>query len=276
MNNKADIGVFGGSGFYSFLDDVEEISVETPFGCPSDRIALATVHGKKVAFLPRHGKFHQLPPHKIPYKANIWAMKSLGVKRIIGPCAAGSLQKDVGLGHFVLCDQFVDRTKGRDDTFFDGAIATHVSPADPYCPQLRDVAYKAGVENGITVHKTGTMVVIQGPRFSTRAESNWFSSMGWSVINMTGYPEGYLAREMEMCYVNISLITDYDVGVMGVDEAVSHEAVIEVFNKNVENVKKMIMSLIKDMPEETTCKCGEALKTARAESNIKTYMPGVI
>ena len=276
MNQIAEIGVFGGSGFYSFLDDVEEIAVETPYGCPSDKIAIATIHGKKVAFLPRHGKHHSLPPHKIPYRANLWAMKSLGVKKIIGPCAAGSLQKEVGLGHFVICDQFVDRTKGRLDTFFDGPAAVHVSPADPYCPQLREIAYKAGTENGITVHKSGTMVVIQGPRFSTRAESKWFSKMGWSVINMTGYPEGYLARELEMCYVNISLITDYDVGVLGEVEAVSHEAVIETFNKNVENVKKMIMTLIKDMPEETTCKCGEALKSAKVDFGRKTFMPGII
>ncbi len=265
MEHKADIGVFGGSGFYSFLEDVEEIKVETPYGPPSDKIALAKIGDKMVAFLPRHGKDHSLPPHKIPYRANLWAMKSLGVKRIIGPCAAGSLKKEVEPGHFVLCDQFVDRTKGRADTFYDGPITTHVSPADPYCPQLRDLAYEIGTKQGITIHKTGTMVVIQGPRFSTRAESKWYSSMGWSVINMTGYPEAYLARELEMCYVNISLITDYDVGLEDDKDIkpVTHEHVMKIFKENNEKVKKLIIELIKNIPDEFTCSCQTALSSAR-------------
>ncbi|MFP4498259.1 MAG: S-methyl-5'-thioadenosine phosphorylase [Vulcanimicrobiota bacterium] len=266
MKYQADIGVFGGSGFYSFLDNVQEVKIDTPYGAPSDNIALATLGDKKVAFLPRHAKSHSLPPHMIPYRANLWAMKSLGVKRIIGPCAAGSLKKEVEPGHFVLCDQFVDRTKGRIDTFYDGPTTTHVSPADPYCPQLRKVAHKIGKDLGITIHKTGTMVVIQGPRFSTRAESKWFAQMGWSVINMTGYPEAYLARELEMCYVNISLITDYDVGLEGEDiPPVSHEAVCRIFEENNEKVKKLLLEIIKNMPEDYTCKCSEALKTARIE-----------
>jgi len=276
MEYKADIGVFGGSGFYSFLDDVEEIGVDTPFGAPSDKIALANVHGKRVAFLPRHGKSHQYPPHMIPYRANLWAMKALGVTRIIGPCAAGSLKREVEMGHFVLCDQFVDRTRARKDTFFHGPLTAHVSPADPYCPQLREVSHKVGTELGITVHKTGTMVVIQGPRFSTRAESKWFSSAGWSVINMTGYPEAYLARELEICYVNISLITDYDVGIAGEVGPVSHEAVMRVFHENNEKVKKMILGVIKEMPDEVTCECNQALKTARIAPKAKTFIPGII
>ena len=196
MEARAEIGVFGGSGFYSFLDDVEEVTVETPYGHPSDSYFVGQIGGKRVAFLPRHGRKHQLPPHMINYRANVWGMKSLGGKQIFGPCASGSLKTEVGLGHFVVCDQFVDRTWGRRDTFFDGPITTHVSAADPYCPSLRRALVEGGRELGITTHDGGTVVVIQGPRFSTRAESRWFSSMGWDVINMTGYPEAYLAREL--------------------------------------------------------------------------------
>ncbi len=266
MKHQADVGVFGGSGFYTFLDDVEMIKVETPYGAPSDRIALAEIGGRRVAFLPRHGADHSLPPHMIPYRANIYAMKQLGVKSIIGPCAAGSLKKEVVPGHFVICDQFVDRTKGRIDTFYDGPVTTHVSPADPYCPTLRELAYKVGTSQGITIHKTGTMVVIQGPRFSTRAESRWFSSQGWSVINMTGYPEGYLAREMEICYVNISLITDYDAGLEGEDiDAVTHESVLKIFNENNEKLKGLLMKLIEKIPLQYDCSCRHTIKNARGE-----------
>lgn len=265
MKQQAEIGVFGGSGFYSFLEKVEEIIVETPYGPTSDKIALARIGGKNVAFLPRHGKGHALPPHKIPYRANLWAMKELGVKRIIGPCAAGSLKADVMPGEFVICDQFVDRTSGRADTFYDGPITTHISSAEPYCPQLRKIAKEAAGEQKIRAHDSGTMVVIQGPRFSTKAESRWFNQMGWSVINMTGYPEAILARELEICYVNISLITDYDVGLEGQKgiKPVSHSEVIKVFNSNNEKVKKMIIKMIEKMPAKRTCTCGEALKTAR-------------
>src|SRR5574341_705063 len=204
---KADIGVFGGSGFYSFLEGVREHTVHTPYGPPSDRIAVGELDGRSVAFLPRHGRHHQYPPHKVPYRANLWAMRELGVRNIIGPCAAGSLQADVAPGHFVVCDQIVDRTSGRDHTFYDGPVTTHISFADPYDPILRELAVKKGQQLGIDIHDKGTMVVIEGPRFSTRAESKWFSQMGWEVINMTGYPEALLARELEIGYANISLIT---------------------------------------------------------------------
>ncbi|MCG8502298.1 MAG: S-methyl-5'-thioadenosine phosphorylase [Firmicutes bacterium] len=246
MDKKADIGVFGGSGFYSFLDDVEEIEMDTPYGKPSDKIALATIGNKKVAFLPRHGKKHHLPPHLLPYRANIYAMKMLGVKKIIAPNACGSLQPHVKPGDFVICDQFVDRTSGRKDTFFDGPEVQHISPADPYNEELRQLAVASAKELGIPVHEKGTVVVIQGPRFSTRAESRWFSKMGWEVINMTQYPESYLALEMEIPYVNISLITDYDAGLEGRDDIkpVTHEAVLEVFNQNVHHVKKLIYTMI--------------------------------
>lgn len=261
----ADIGVFGGSGFYSFLENVEEVKVETPLGPPSGPFALAEISGKRVAFLPRHGKEHQFPPHQIPYRANIWAMKKLGVKKIIAPCAAGSLKAEVKPGEFVICDQFVDRTWGRKDTFYDGPITTHISPADPYCPQLREIAITSAHELKIPIHERGVIVVIQGPRFSTKAESQWFASMGWDVINMTQYPECILARELEMCYVNISLITDYDVGLEGQPEIkpVSHEEVLKVFNKNNEKVKDLIVRMIEKIDPSASCSCQQALKGAR-------------
>jgi 5'-methylthioadenosine phosphorylase len=255
---KADIGVFGGSGFYHFQDHVEEIWVETPYGVPSDKIAIADIGGKKVAFLPRHGKDHRYPPSKINYRANIWAMKELGVKRIIGPCAAGSLQAFIKPGDFVVCDQFVNRTWGRDDTFFEGPITKHISSADPYCSQMRLLAITAARAEGITVHEKGTVVVIQGPRFSTRAESKEYRTHGWEVINMTAYPEAILAREMGMCYVNISLITDYDSGLEDDPsvEPVSHGAVMEVFAANIENLQKVLHRLIASVPlDYYDCQC---------------------
>jgi 5'-methylthioadenosine phosphorylase len=206
------IGVFGGSGFYSLLENVREIKVDTPYGPPSDSFFLADVAGRRVAFLPRHGRRHTIPPHKVNYRANVWAMRSLGVKAVISPCAAGSLQLHVEPGHFVVSDQFVDRTNGRADTFFDGPIVSHVSSAEIYDPVLRGIALEVIREHGITAHDGGTVVVIQGPRFSTRAESKWFSDAGWEVINMTQYPEAYLCRELGMAVVNIALITDYDAG----------------------------------------------------------------
>lgn len=244
---KADIGVFGGSGFYSFLEDAEPVKVETPYGSPSATVMIGTLHGKRVAFLPRHGADHSLPPHMINYRANVWAFKSLGVQRVICPCAAGSLQKHVKPGDFVICDQFVDRTSGRKDTFFDGPMTTHVSAADPYSEELRKLAVQAAKDEGIPVHETGTVVVIQGPRFSTRSESKWFKDQGWEVINMTQYPEAYLVKELEMDPVNISLITDYDTGVEGI-EPVSHAEVIRVFTENNDKLRRLLFRLIELMP----------------------------
>jgi 5'-methylthioadenosine phosphorylase len=222
---------------------------------------IGEIGGKTVAFLPRHGKEHQLPPHMINFRANLWAMKQLGVSRIIGPNACGSLQPHVEPGHFVICDQFVDRTSGRKDTFFDGPITTHVSSADPYCPTMRQVAIDTASELGITAHPAGTVVVVQGPRFSTRAESRWFASQGWEVINMTQYPECYLARELEICYVNISLITDFDAGMEGV-EPVTNNEVVRVFNENNSKVKNLIHSMIPLLPSERPCACASALSGA--------------
>jgi len=265
MGHQAEIGIFGGSGFYSFLDKVEEISVETPYGAPSAKIALGEVEGRKVAFLPRHGQDHQYPPHTINYLANVFAFKKLGVTQILGPAAAGSLQPRVKPGDFVICDQFVDRTHGRTDTFYNGPLATHIAGADPYCPTIRKMAVETANKLEIPVHDRGTVVVIQGPRFSTRSESKWFSSHGWEVINMTQYPEAILAREQEMCYVNISLITDYDVGLESNEEIepVTLEEVVKIFNENNEKVRKLIFNLIPKLPTNRECICSKALEGAR-------------
>ena len=262
MTERARVGVFGGSGFYRFLEDVELVDVDTPYGPPSDRVALGTVGGVGVAFLPRHGSGHTLPPGAINYRANVWALKELGASRVIAPTAAGSLQAHVEPGHFVVCDQFVDRTAGRADSFYlDGPRVAHVSPADPYCPVLRELAVAAGREQGVTMHDRGTVVVIQGPRFSTRAESRWFSSLGWEVINMTQYPEAVLARELELCYVNISLITDYDAGLEGSPDVapVSVAEVERFFASNNDRVRQLIMDLIPRIPAERACACATAM-----------------
>ena len=264
--DRADIGVFGGSGFYSLIENAREVTIETPYGAPSDRLALGDIAGKRVAFLPRHGKDHQYPPHAINYRANLWAMKSLGVKRIIAPTACGSLTPDFKPGSMVVADQIVDRTTGRKDTFYDGPITTHVSFADPYCPTMRPVAIEQLRALDIETYDRGTVVVIPGPRFSTRSASRWFSVRGWEVINMTQYPEAYLARELEMCYINISLITDFDVGLEGVGgiEPVSHHEVIEVFNKNNARVKDGIFKIVECLDVKAACVCQSALKGARA------------
>jgi 5'-methylthioadenosine phosphorylase len=248
MADQAEIGVFGGSGFYSLLEDVREVKVDTPYGAPSDSFFLASVAGRKVAFLPRHGRRHTIPPHKINYRANVWAMRSLGVRAVISPCAAGSLQLHVKPGDFVVSDQFVDRTNGRAQTFYDGPIVTHLSSAETYDPVLRQLAIETIRDHGIEVHEAGTVVVIDGPRFSTKAESKWFSDAGWEVINMTQYPEAWLCRELGMAVVNIALITDYDAGVHEGTEAVDAQSVLEVFAQNAERIQKVVLDLIGRMP----------------------------
>jgi 5'-methylthioadenosine phosphorylase len=265
---KAEIGIFGGSGFYRLLDDVHEVKVDTPYGAPSDSVFLATVNGRKVAFLPRHGRNHTLPPHKINYRANVWAMRSLGCACIISPCAAGSLQSHVEPGHFVLCDQFVDRTNGRADTFYDGPIVTHVSPADMYHPLLRKLAAEVIREHGIVCHESGTVVVIQGPRFSTKSESKWFHDQGWEVINMTQFPEAYLCHELGMGVLNISLITDYDSGVHAGTEAVTAHDVLAVFQSNAEKIKNVVLDLIGRIPADLSLvRTHEALKWTRGDGH---------
>jgi 5'-methylthioadenosine phosphorylase len=258
---RAEIAVLGGSGFYRFLDDVVEVAVETPYGPPSDTIALGEAGGRTVAFLPRHGRAHSLPPHAINYRANLWALKELGVTRVLSPCACGSLKAEVPPGHFVVCDQLVDRTAGRRDTYFDGPRAVHVSFADPFCPELRRLTTTAAGELGIAAHDGGTIVVIQGPRFSTRAESAFYARQGWDVINMTTYPEAVLARELELCYVNISLATDYDVGLQGMP-AVTAEAVVRILRENTERVQRLILDLVPRIPHHRSCPCSTALAGA--------------
>jgi 5'-methylthioadenosine phosphorylase len=263
--NRADIGVFGGSGFYSLMEGaVEQVSVQTPYGPPSDDIAIGRMGGIRVAFLPRHGAHHRIPPHAINYRANLWAMAQLGVTRLIAPTAAGSLQPNVKPGDFVVCDQFVDRTYAREQTFYDGPRVVHISTADPYCPELREHSVAVGRELGVSIHERGTVVVIQGPRFATRAESRWFSNQGWEVINMTQYPEVVLARELQICYVNIALITDYDAGLEGAAgiEPVSVAEVVRVLNDNNERVRRLIERLVPRLSGARTCACARALEHA--------------
>ena len=216
----------------------------------------------RVAFLPRHGRAHELPPHRIPYQANVWAMREVGVRRIIGPNASGALKAELQLGEFVVCDQFVDRTSGRADTFYDGPETTHVSAAEPYCPDLRRLLVETARELGIPVRDRGTVVVIQGPRFSTRAESRWFQQAGWDVINMTAYPEGHLARELGLCYANVSMVTDHDVGVEG-SEPVSAKVVMRVFQENNERLRELLFAVIPKIPPQPQDVCATALAGAR-------------
>ena len=258
MEKLADIGVFGGSGFYKFLDDIKEVKIETPYGMPSDSLFIGKIGAHKVAFMPRHGRSHTILPHLINYRANVWAMKEVGCKRVISPCAAGSLQKHVAPGSFVIADQFVDWTDGRKTTFYEGPVVQHPSPADPYCPELRELAIKTGKDLGITIHDHGTVVVINGPRFSTKSESAFFTRQGWEVINMTAFPEAYLVKELNMCPLNISLITDYDAGLVGDVPPVSHEAVMEVFNNNVANLKSLLFTMIENIPADANCECANS------------------
>ena len=247
---QAEVGVFGGSGFYSFLDDVEEVTIDTPYGATSAPLTIGEVGGRRVAFLPRHGRKHELPPHRIPYRANVWAMRELGVRTIVGPCAAGSLQAHVHPGELVVVDQLVDRTWGRPDTFFDGPEVHHVSFADPYDAAMRSSLVAAARRLELPVHDGGTMVVVQGPRFSTRAESRWFTSMGWEVINMTGHPEAVLAAELAIPYAAVALITDYDVGLEGTAgvEPVTQEMVFAFFEGNLERVRALLFEAIPSLP----------------------------
>jgi 5'-methylthioadenosine phosphorylase len=244
------IGVIGGSGFYTFFgSDARSVNLDTPFGEPSAPITVGAVGEHEVAFLSRHGASHQYPAHKVPYRANMWALRALGVRRVFAPCAVGSLTPELGPGAVVVPDQLVDRTRRRADTYFDSGAA-HVSFADPYCPTLRSaVTGLSGVVDG------GTMVVIQGPRFSTRAESQWFAAAGFTLINMTGYPEAVLARELEICYAAIALVTDLDAGIT-VGSGVKVVDVISEFERNIEPFKKLVREAIGQVTAESTCtKC---------------------
>ncbi|MBU0579674.1 MAG: S-methyl-5'-thioadenosine phosphorylase [Candidatus Margulisbacteria bacterium] len=260
---KVDLGVFGGSGFYKFLNNVKEYAVKTPYGEPSAKVAVAEMKGKTVAFLPRHGKNHEAPPHMINYRANVYALKMLGAKAIVSPCASGSLQAHVKPGDFVVCDQVVDRTNSRKDTFYDGPKIVHISLADPYNEDLRKIAIQAIKDNKVPCHEKGTIVVIQGPRFSSKAESKWFTHMGWDVINMTQYPEVTLAKEVAIPFVNISLITDYDAGLVGEGiEPCTAEEIIKTFVSNNEKLVKVLNRFIELFPKNFTSNAEAELKAA--------------
>jgi 5'-methylthioadenosine phosphorylase len=246
MAAVADIGVIGGSGFYEFLSDCDEVKVDTPFGEPSETVLVGEVAGRRVAFLPRHGRDHRFPPHKIPYRANMWALRSLGVRRILAPSAVGSLTVSYGPGTLVIPDQLVDRTRSRVQTYYD-EYAVHVPFADPYCPSGRARAINAARESGWVPVGSGTLVVIDGPRFSTRAESQWFAAQGWTLIGMTGHPEAVLARELALCYTTLALVTDTDAGVEEGD-GVTQAEVFEVFGANMARLRELVAKIIAAFP----------------------------
>jgi 5'-methylthioadenosine phosphorylase len=258
MPGQASIAVIGGSGFYQLLPSAEEIKVETPFGPPSDTIAVGEVAGRRVAFLPRHGRDHRFPPHKIPYRANLWALRSLGVRQVLAPSAVGSLTMDLPPGTLVIPDQLVDRTTGRGQTYYDADRAVHVAFADPYCPQGRARAIAAARASGWAMQDSGTLVVIDGPRFSTRAESRWYAAQGWALVGMTGHPEAVLARELALCYTSLSLVTDTDAGV-DEGEGVTQEEVFRAFGENVARLRELVLSVITALEAERSCPCPDAL-----------------
>lgn len=245
---NAEIGVFGGSGFTCLLDVVDEIDLDTPYGPPSAPVTVHDVGGRPVAFLPRHGRRHERPPHGVNYRANVWALHHLGCRAVLGPFAAGSLSPSVHPGDLVVVDQLVDRTWGRADTFHDDFAdgPQHVSLADPYDPGLRAELVAAAKQLDLPVHDGGTVVVIQGPRFATRAESAWYRSQGWSVINMTQYPEVALARELDLPYAGLALITDYDTGLEGEEDIapVSQEQVFAFFEQNLHRLRDLLVDVI--------------------------------
>ena len=251
------IGVLGGSGLYALLDDAREVEVDTPYGPPSDRLVVGEVAGRTVAFVPRHGRDHRFPPHRIPYRANLWALRSLGARQVLAPCAVGGLRPELGPGSLVVPDQLVDRTSGRVQTFHDTG-AVHVPFADPYCPTGRRVVVERAGGAGWPATDGGTMVVVEGPRFSTRAESQWFAAQGWSLVNMTGHPEAVLARELALCYTAVALVTDLDAGIEG-GEAVTQAEVFRVFGENIGRLRTLLFDVLAALPEQGDCVCGTAL-----------------
>lgn len=258
---NAEIGIIGGTGIYDaeILEDVKDVEIYTPFGKTSSLIHVGYHKNRKIAYISRHGLKHQIPPHMIPFRANIWALKKLGIKRIISPSAVGSLREDYKPSEFVLIDQFIDKTKWRNDTFYEGGQVYHVSTADPFCQEMRAIFLKTAKEIKIPTHESGTYICIQGPRFSTRAESKLFRSWDADVIGMTLFPEVVLAREVELCYVSIAMITDYDVWA---DKPVSTSEVLNTMIKNKENFKKLITKTIPYIPKERLCLCKKTLNDA--------------
>jgi 5'-methylthioadenosine phosphorylase len=258
---QAEIGIFGGTGIYDsgLLKEAKEIIVDTPYGRPSDAITVGIFKDKKIAFMPRHGKKHTIPPHLINYRANIWAFKELGIKRIIAPSAVGSLKEELAPGDFVLPSQFIDFTKSRKGTFSDDGRVIHISVADPFCPELQSAILGAAKTQNIPVHKDRTYVCIEGPRFSTKAESRFFKSIGADIIGMTLVPECQLAREAQICYASISTVTDYDVWA---EKPVTAKEVMETLSKNVQNTKKLLSSVPDGIPQVRNCSCAKALEEA--------------
>jgi 5'-methylthioadenosine phosphorylase len=247
------IGVIGGSGFYSLLDEPEQRSVETPYGSPSDALTVGSLGGRDVVFVPRHGVGHRYPPHRVPYRANLWALRSLGVRQVVSLSAVGSLSTALPTGTLVVPEQIADRTHARAHTYFDAADGVgHASFADPYCPRGRAAALGAG-----GAHDGGTLVVINGPRFSSRAESREYQSHGWSIIGMTAMPEAGLARELALCYTTLALVTDLDAGVEA-GEGVTHAEVLEAFAANLPRLRELLVGALERLPaEQGECQCGD-------------------
>jgi 5'-methylthioadenosine phosphorylase len=252
------IAVIGGSGFYSLFTSGEEIEAETPYGAPSDPIVIGEVAGRQVAFLPRHGRDHRFPPHRIPFRANLWALRALGVRQILAPSAVGALTTDYEVGTLAIPDQIVDRTTGREQTYYDTDRAVHVPFADPYCPQGRAQAIASARSANWVLAESGTLVVINGPRFSSRAESRWYAAQGWTLVGMTAYPEAVLARELALCYTSLSLVTDTDAGITE-GEGVTQEEVFRAFGQNVARLRELVLAIVAALPEERTCPCPDAL-----------------
>ena len=261
--SEVKLAVIGGSGVYDMeaLTDIEERDIPTPFGNPSDTIVIGTLAGQRVAFLPRHGRGHRLTPSEVPYRANIWALKSLGVERIISVSACGSMKERYQPRHIVIPDQIYDNTKKRDYSFFGTGLVAHIGFAEPFCPHLRGLLYEAVKRAGGTVHMGGTFIVIEGPRFSTRAESNTYRSWGVDIIGMTAVPEAQLAREAEICYATMAHVTDYDVW-HEEEEAVNVEMLIANLQANTALSKRAIAELVPLLTAERPCDCGETLATA--------------
>ena len=261
MEKDVEIGIFGGTGIYDsgLLEDPQEIEVDTPYGKPSDKITIGIFKGRKIAFLPRHGKKHSIPPHMINYKANIWAFKELGITRVIAPSAVGSLKEEVAPGHFALPTQFLDFTKSRDGSFSENERVIHISVADPFCPELQSIVVDIVNKKDFKLHNNCTYVCIEGPRFSTKAESKFYRTTGSEIIGMTLVPECQLAREAQMCYMSISTVTDYDVWA---EKPVTAKEVLETLSKNVERTKQVLSELIDKIPKTRSCSCAKALEEA--------------